>query len=1072
MATNTRKLSDFLAEGEGDTFGDLPVENPHIKPGTLYPAWSGLLETNTGFTFTDSGNTGHTITSTEAVQTPNKSKFGNSSAYFDKNLSSNLLVADHADWDMGSGTFTYDFWFNATSLYDYSRVFSTSTTDTRGSMVYLQANGLIGWLIGGGGSWISMTSSAGAVSANTWYHVACVRNGTTATLYLNGTSISTGTYSGAGMDTNVDRLQIGAWKYSGATAYFDGYIDEFRVSKGIARWTSNFTPPTAAYTSDSYTKFLYHADATGVHSGAYGTTQSDGRKYYYTDIKGSKPIKDPRIGTHFGIQRYRLSSAQVQPDMSAAHGKHVFRFEGREWVRGSGNTTTPLYGFGLQHDGNGTQYEMSDGSYIEITGYFSDANIQAFQYTTNRHFTWSVDGGSTTTDTTFRTSINGSPAGGRFNNAGGWHKIGLGTTLGIHTLKIATVDQDFRPYAFELVAQDTTSTATKSKVQIPAQNVVSYGKKFATTAAAHHYDPFNGFTNGTSLHSAFVDTATSLGLDTAPGNSAKWAISNSNNIRPYNGGRVVKWIASDGTIKTSVTMMPPNAQNLNRTASNEITTPSATNTTATPNMSDDAVDFSLAEIAREVWIREFGNGACNGGTGASGNKADFSMLNGADDVGYVMEDGLTGAKGNVIGATLDAYVNTNDEALEVTWIGTGITGDGDNMATLDQWAQNLPYGTHIMRYQRNSTLANSTIKIDGVQVHTSWLNFRKFGFYQPKMPPIPEDACIIADYMLMADHVPQTDGAGNTGKIGKGVRRLSCDRDHFYNGWNGSLEIDQGNAPYGLKCTSASGSAVLIRNVGFATNFVRQTYGQTARTQNWYVNDTGHSSADAKTGVGGAWGSICDLDANITLGNNVLDTYGVTADGNSVIHGSTDFVSPTHTSSHYQTFETPFTKELLGGDRNMEQTNLVVSSDGKTWDEVTRDTSYLGSLCVRASHNNHYTSESSVHINDEWRGYTDGPYVCLNKDFAICYDRVICLVDGEYQIYSHNVANNTGNRMSIIRVNSTSTALLENHVSATGLGNTGMNTTVTIPLRRGDYVQIAGASGDYNEWTSFEIRRV
>ena len=41
-----------------------------------------------------------------------------------------------------------------------------------------------------------------------------------------------------------------------------------------------------------------------VASSLYGTVQSDGKMYYYTDIKGSKPIKDPRIGAHFGGQRY------------------------------------------------------------------------------------------------------------------------------------------------------------------------------------------------------------------------------------------------------------------------------------------------------------------------------------------------------------------------------------------------------------------------------------------------------------------------------------------------------------------------------------------------------------------------------------------------------------------------------------------------------------------------------------------------------------------------------------------------------------------------------------------------
>ena len=39
-------------------------------------------------------------------------------------------------------------------------------------------------------------------------------------------------------------------------------------------------------------------DGSTSHSGNYGTAQSDDRKYYYTDIKGSKPIRDPRIGAH------------------------------------------------------------------------------------------------------------------------------------------------------------------------------------------------------------------------------------------------------------------------------------------------------------------------------------------------------------------------------------------------------------------------------------------------------------------------------------------------------------------------------------------------------------------------------------------------------------------------------------------------------------------------------------------------------------------------------------------------------------------------------------------------------
>ena len=52
-------------------------------------------------------------------------------------------------------------------------------------------------------------------------------------------------------------------------------------------------------------------DGTTSHSGAYGTAQSDGKSYYYTDIKGSRPIKDPRIGAHFGGQRHKVKSIQL-----------------------------------------------------------------------------------------------------------------------------------------------------------------------------------------------------------------------------------------------------------------------------------------------------------------------------------------------------------------------------------------------------------------------------------------------------------------------------------------------------------------------------------------------------------------------------------------------------------------------------------------------------------------------------------------------------------------------------------------------------------------------------------------
>ena len=99
--------------------------------------------------------------------------------------------------------------------------------------------------------------------------------------------------------------------------------------------------------------------------------------------------------------------------------------------------------------------------------------------------------------------------------------------------------------------------------------------------------------------------------------------------------------------------------------------------------------------------------------------------------------------------------------------------------------------------------------------------------------------------------------------------------------------------------------------------------------------------------------------------------------------------TPIHTSHHYTPFETPFLHELIGGDRNMEQTHLICSQDGKTWDEITRTTSYIGNCVLSTTTDTAATS--GTQIFDEWRGYLyKEPRNNFNKKhFANAYDRMI-----------------------------------------------------------------------------------
>jgi len=98
-------------------------------------------------------------------------------------------------------------------------------------------------------------SSTTTVSTNTWSHVAFVLSGTSATIYLNGTSVATGTLSGTRTGTFTTG-SIGALLSGGATHYFNGYISNLRYVKGTAVYTSNFTPSPTPLTAITNTSLL------------------------------------------------------------------------------------------------------------------------------------------------------------------------------------------------------------------------------------------------------------------------------------------------------------------------------------------------------------------------------------------------------------------------------------------------------------------------------------------------------------------------------------------------------------------------------------------------------------------------------------------------------------------------------------------------------------------------------------------------------------------------------------------------------------------------------------------------
>ena len=187
-------------------------------------------------TFTDSSANAVTVTANGGAEISTaESKFGGASGYFD-GVDSSI----EASVSLGeTGDFTCECWFRAESIAE-SGIVNQGNSDSFGNFaVALSPTGQI-YLYASND--VRIMSDAETVEAGEWYHLALCRQGTTTTLFLNGTSI--GSTSTALAFTGTP-FKVG--NGFGGIAFFSGYVDDLRITTGVARYTANFTPPTAAF---------------------------------------------------------------------------------------------------------------------------------------------------------------------------------------------------------------------------------------------------------------------------------------------------------------------------------------------------------------------------------------------------------------------------------------------------------------------------------------------------------------------------------------------------------------------------------------------------------------------------------------------------------------------------------------------------------------------------------------------------------------------------------------------------------------------------------------------------------
>lgn len=192
-----------------------------------------------------------------------QSKFGGASAYMD-GVTDYLKILNPTA--LGSGSFTIEMWIYPTAVTGIRVLYDDRTTQNDTSKVLIYTNGTALYYYVSG----NVITGTGAIpTANTWYHVALSRSGTTVKMFVNGTQVGSNYTDSATKSNNIyDACLFGQNSESALAGgsidqEFVGYMDEIRISNS-ARYTDNFTPSTTPFVNDANTLLLLHCNGTNA----------------------------------------------------------------------------------------------------------------------------------------------------------------------------------------------------------------------------------------------------------------------------------------------------------------------------------------------------------------------------------------------------------------------------------------------------------------------------------------------------------------------------------------------------------------------------------------------------------------------------------------------------------------------------------------------------------------------------------------------------------------------------------------------------------------------------------------
>jgi hypothetical protein len=315
-----------------------------------------------------------------------QSKFGGSSALFDGS-------GDYLRMDpllLGTGQITIEAWVRTTG----------SGTNQNVIGGFVGSSGFVGWILdvastGGARVRFGTTNVVSSITVNdgNWHHLAGVRDGTNCRLYIDGVQVSTGT-------TNSENLTLSAETRIGSLStsflnYFTGHIDEIRISN-TARYTANFTAPTAPFVNDGNTLLLIHADGTNAST----VFEDDNGVRSKIGISAFGTAQISTAQSKFGGSSLFNSISGDYVDCNITHIRSLsngttFTIEG--WINFSQLPETPAAGYTINLGTSNSNYIMFRNNRAQIAvnnsffNYYYDNNDgTGFNLTTNTWYHWAA----------------------------------------------------------------------------------------------------------------------------------------------------------------------------------------------------------------------------------------------------------------------------------------------------------------------------------------------------------------------------------------------------------------------------------------------------------------------------------------------------------------------------------------------------------------------------------------------------------------------------------------------------------------------------------------------------------